>query len=48
MLQCEVDGRMLSTVTATDDVDTGDFAEVVFKAETGRKWAVLYKDQISQ
>ena len=38
-MQCAVDGRMLTAVTAVDDVDTGDFAEVVFEAVTGKEEA---------
>lgn len=32
---------MLTTVTAEDDVDTGDFAEIVFEAVTGEKTVSL-------
>ena len=34
-LQCELDGRVLSTVQAVDNTDTGDFAEVAYETVSG-------------
>ena len=34
-LQCELDGRVLSTVQAVDNIDTGDFAEVAYETVSG-------------
>lgn len=36
VLQCGLDGRVLSTVNAEDTVDTGDYAEVAYEVVTGQ------------
>lgn len=35
LLQCQLDGRVLSTVSAVDGIDTGDYAEVAYEVVTG-------------